>query len=83
MEQNAISFDPSPDALAHVRARGQVLKAIANWTVKRRRFRAPTDTEAMALGLISPGAEVVHDEGLYFVLDVSALRVFTQKELGL
>lgn len=83
MEQNEITFAPSPASLAHASARGAVLKAIANWTVKRRRFRSPTEREAKALGLIAQGAEVVHDEGLYFVKDGSILRVFTQIELGL
>lgn len=72
----------TPEAIA-IRAGEAPLKATANWTVVRNRYRAPTPDEARAIE--NTDAQVVRDDGLLFILDPLAktLTIKTLKQLGL
>lgn len=56
------------------------LKAIANWTLRRRRYRAPTPEEAAKVGA---DVRVVRDEGLIFVNTGAEIHAYTLAELGM
>ena len=75
-----MKFLPTEDALATIGGR-EPIQAVANWTIRRNRYRAPTDAEAEALP--NPNVRVVCDEGLLFVLSDAAMRVYSLRELGL
>ena len=77
-----MKFAASKAALDHVSRAGTSLRAIANWTLVKRRYREPT-IEEILFGQIEPDQTVVLDEGLYFIKDGSTIKVRTQKELGL
>lgn len=75
-----MNFWASPAAIAITEARGEPIKAIANWTVVRRRFREPR-TEEAALWPVGPTAKVVHDEGLLFIRHGGTIAVYAMEEL--
>lgn len=62
------------------------IQALANWTVRRGRYRAPQGAESRALarrGAEMASALVVRDEGLLFALQADTIHAYTLKELGL
>jgi hypothetical protein len=81
-----MKFLPSTEALALKKGRGEPIQAVANWTIRRRRFRAPSTDEACKAGIgirFPAGSQVVRDEGLLFVKAGDELHAFTLSELGI
>lgn len=80
-----MKFSASQNAIAH-KAGVEPIKAVANWTLRRHRYRAPTNDEIRAAGIgvrFPMGAQVLRDEGLLFVTSGETVSAFTLAELGL
>lgn len=78
-----MKFTASQAAIAR-KAGVEPLKALANWTTVRDRYRKPSRNEACKVGIgirFTHDALVVRDDGLLFVKDGGAVSVFTLNEL--
>jgi len=78
-----MNFEASPAALAR---NEEDIRPVTNWTLRRNRYRMPTDAEADLIGVgtsYPSTVSVVNDEGLFFINDGATIHVFTTAELGI
>lgn len=80
-----MKFAASPAALA-LKKGFEPIQAIANWTIRCRRFRRPSADEATKLGIgvkYPHDTQVVRDQGLIIVRAADEIHAFTLAEKGI